>query len=122
MLAKPIATWLWVDWQSYLNWMLQFGDNYGVNPVIFALLYFGTIPFSLLGFSWLVRNLRQGKPIQGPLFLIFICYIGTYIYLFWAGHDIPPWVYGIVVLVMSYTAYLSVKKIRTALRGTGDPT
>lgn len=92
--------------------MRQFGLQYGVDPLIFALLYFGTIPFSLLGFSWLVRNVKSRRPVFAPLLLMFFCFIGTYIYLFISGQDIPIWVYLLVLLVMFYSAFVSVRKIR----------
>jgi len=87
-----------------VNWIYSFGADYGVNPLIFALLYFGTIPLSLLCFRRLVLNIAARKPWFWQAFGMFICFIGTYIYLFLAGKNIPTWVWYLVIIVMIASA------------------
>ncbi|MEL6863735.1 MAG: hypothetical protein AAFP19_04915 [Bacteroidota bacterium] len=94
------------------HWMLGFGQAYGVNPFIFALLYFGTIPFSLIAFSQLILRLRSGQSTFLPLLVLFLSFIGTYVYLFWAGRNIPWWVYALVLVMMVYSAVVLYRKIR----------
>jgi len=103
-------------WQAITDWALHFGAHYGVNPLIFALLYFGTIPFSLLSFALLLKNHREQKPIALPVFGAFACYIGTYIYLFISGKNIPFSVYLVIFAMLFYGGtifFKKVKKIRT---------
>ena len=106
---------LQVTWEAVRSWLYSFGQEYGVDPLIFAILYFGTIPFSLLAFSALVRRYRRGRSIYLPLLVMFLCYIGTYVYLFWVGRQIPAWVYGLVVAVMLYSGFLLVRKVRVVV-------
>lgn len=101
-----------MDWESIGAWLRSFGEAYGVDPIIFALLYFGTIPLSLLSFSLMVRNYRKGRSIFWPVMLAFLCFIGTYVYLFIVGRNIPIWVYGLVLLMMSYSGWQIYQKIR----------
>ena len=106
-----------MNWTSITEWMLSFGQEYGVDPIIFALLYFGTIPFSILSFSYLVRNIRKEKPLFWPIFGAFLCYIGTYVYLFAVGRNIPLWVYGVILAMMSYSGYYFFRKLRQVQQG-----
>ncbi len=102
-------------WQFFTDWALDIGAQYGVNPIIFALLYFGTIPLSLLSFAFVAKNYRDHKSITLPLSVAFVCYIGTYVYLFISGKNIPFSVYLIIFAMLLYggTAFLKkVKKFR----------
>lgn len=107
-----------MDWENISNWILSAGEQYGVNPVIFALLYFGTIPFSLLSFAWMVKNIRRGKPIFLPVFCAFLCFIGTYVYLFISGKNIPFWVYLIILSMMTYGGWIFWKKLEAIERAS----
>ncbi len=35
-------------WDSFKDWFLNLGENYGVNPYIFGGIYVGAIPFFFL--------------------------------------------------------------------------
>ncbi len=48
-------------------WFLGLGSKYGVDPVIFGGIYVGAIPFFSLSIAWLVRNLRNKRPVIAPL-------------------------------------------------------
>ncbi|MEM1322951.1 MAG: hypothetical protein AAGG75_21985 [Bacteroidota bacterium] len=106
-----------MDWEAWGAWLRSFGEAYGVNPFVFALLYFGTIPLSLFSFSMMVRNYRLGRSLFWPIAGAFLCFIGTYVYLFIAGRNIPLWVYGLVVLMMSYSGWQIYQRIQR-LRGS----
>lgn len=99
-------------WQDFQHWMYSFGKHYGVDPLIFALLYFGTIPFSLLAFAWLGQNLRRSRSIYGPVALAFFSFIGTYVYLFSMGKNLPWWIYGLVGGALVGGAWVLFRRIR----------
>lgn len=96
---------------SFIEWMYSFGEQYGVNPLIFALLYFGTIPLSLLSFSFLIRNFQRKKSLFFPILGMSLSFIGTYIYLFIVGKNIPIWVWCLIVGIMIYGSYILILKI-----------
>ena len=102
-------------WDSIKNWFLSLGENYGVNPLIFGAIYVGAIPLFSLSIAWLIRNYRQGKSMALPTIAALFFFVSAYIYLIFAGRNVPFWVYGIVILLVITGAYSTVKKVRTQI-------
>lgn len=94
------------------EWFLSLGANYGVNPFIFGGIYVGAIPFFSLCIGWLVRNYRQGRSIVFPALSATFFFISAYIYLIFAGKNVPIWVYVVLVLLIVFGAYSTIKKVR----------
>ncbi|MEO1713320.1 MAG: hypothetical protein AAFU60_08295 [Bacteroidota bacterium] len=99
-------------WTTFVDWMYSFGNQYGVDPLIFALLYFGTIPFNIYALFWLGQRMRERNSPVPPLLLLFFSWVGTYVYLFSVGKNIPTWVYTVVILVMVGSAVYTTKRIQ----------
>jgi len=53
--------------ESFKQWFFSLGPRYGVNPIIFGIIYVGAMPFFTLSVAWLIRNLRQRKSIVVPV-------------------------------------------------------
>ncbi len=102
-------------WDSIKNWFLSLGENYGVNPLIFGAIYVGAIPLFSLSIAWLIRNYRQGKSIVLPTIAALFFFVSAYIYLIFAGRNVPFWVYGIVILLVIIGAYSTLKKVRAQI-------
>lgn len=102
-------------WESFVNWFLSLGAEYGVNPFIFGAIYIGAIPFFSLSIGWLVRNYRRGKSIALPAMTALFFFVSAYLYLIIAGRNVPWWVYGAVILMIAYGAYSTVKKVRAKI-------
>ncbi len=98
------------------EWFYSFGENYGVNPLIFGAIYVGAIPFFSLSIAWLVKNYRQKKSIVLPLMAAMFCFISAYLYLLVAGKNVPFWVYGILILLIVFGAYSTFKKVRKQIK------
>lgn len=92
-------------------WFLSLGDEYGVNPIIFGVIYVGAIPFFTLSIAWLVRNYRQKRSIVMPMFSAAFFFISAYLYLFIAGKNVPGWIYIVVVGMLGYGAWATIKKV-----------
>ncbi len=103
-------------WEAVQNWFFSLGENYGVNPLIFGAIYVGAIPFFSLSIGWLIRNYRQGQSIMLPAIVALFFFVSAYIYLIFAGKNVPFWVYGIVILLVAFGAYSTVKKIRARVK------
>lgn len=101
-----------MSWNAVQNWFLSLGTEYGVNPFIFGAIYVGAIPFFSLSIGWLIRNYRRGKSIVFPTLSAMFFFISAYIYLIFAGQNVPWWVYGVVVLLIVIGAYSTIKKVR----------
>ncbi len=98
--------------EAIQNWFFSLGTEYGVNPLIFGAIYVGAIPFFSLSIGWLIQNYRKGKSIVLPALAAMFFFISAYIYLIFAGKNVPVWVYGAVVLLIIVGAYSTVKKVR----------
>jgi glucose 1-dehydrogenase len=64
-------------WESFKDWFLSLGENYGVNPYIFGGIYVGAIPFFFLCLGWTIKNIRKKKPFTLPLLLTGFFFIGS---------------------------------------------
>ena len=104
-------------WQTFKDWFLSLGENYGVNPYIFGGIYIGAIPLFFLCLSWSVRNMRNKKPFVIPVLLTGLCFISAYLYLIIAGKNIPVWVYVFIAVLVGYGVFSTFQKIRKARTG-----
>ncbi|MFN1833633.1 hypothetical protein AB2B38_000105 [Balneola sp. MJW-20] len=101
---------------DYLNsikeYLLGLSSTYGVDPFIFAGIYVGAIPFFLFSMGWIVKNYRQKKPLILPVLSTVFFFISSYLYLIVAGENVPLWVYGLVLVMVSTGAVSAWKKIQ----------
>ncbi len=95
--------------------IMALGATYGVNPVIFAAIYIGAIPFFLLFTGIAVRRLRAGEAAVLPIMGAGLCFISAYLYLAIAGRGIPAWVWGALALLIAYGAWSAVRSFRARL-------
>lgn len=109
-----------MNWEAWQNWFLNLGAQYGVNPFIFGAIYVGAIPFFSISVGWLIRNYRQGKSIVLPAVAATFFFISAYIYLIFAGKNVPFWVYGIIVLLLVVGVYSTIKKVRKQINNVED--
>ena len=80
-------------WDTFQHWFLGLGTKYGVDPIVFGSIYVGAIPLFMLSIGWLIRNLRQKKSVVLPVLAASCCFVSAYVYLIFAGKNIPVWVY-----------------------------
>lgn len=111
-----------MSWDAIQNWFLSLGTEYGVNPFIFGAIYVGAVPFFSLSIGWLIRNYRKGKSIVLPALSAMFFFISAYIYLMFAGKNVPWWVYGVVVLLIVIGAYSTIKKVRKQINEVKETT
>lgn len=98
-------------WTLLSDKMFELSSYYGVDPLIFGLLYVGTIPLLWFSIAWIIRNVRTKQPVVIPVVIAAFCVTGTYIYLFLAGQNIPFWVYGVAVGMIGFSGYNIHKKV-----------
>lgn len=100
-------------WETFKDWFLSLGENYGVNPYTFGSIYIGAIPFFFLCLAWSVKNIRNKKPFVIPVLLTGFCFISAYLYLIIVGRNIPVWVYVFIAVMVLYGVYSTLKKIKS---------
>ncbi len=103
-------------WEAFKEWFLSLGPKYGVNPIIFGVIYVGAIPFFTLSVAWLIRNLRQKKSVVLPVLAAGFCCVSAYLSLIVAGKNIPLWVYGFLAAMIAYGIFSTVRKVRRGTR------
>lgn len=104
-------------WKLLIDWCYELGAQYGVDPLVFGCIYLGTTPFFLLSLAWMVRNMRQDRPIILPASATSFSFMSAYVYLLIVGRNLPLWVYGAMMLTIAYSAYAMVGQLR---KGVAD--
>ena len=99
-------------WESVRDWFLGLGAAYGVDPVIFGIIYVGAIPFFTLSVGWLVRNARRGESVVVPALLAGFFFVSAYLYLAIAGRNIPVWVWIFLAVLVAYGAWSTIRDTR----------
>ena len=98
------------------NWLVHVNQNYGVNPIIFAIIYFASvIPFWFSIYKIIAglknRNLNQVRTF-GIILGIIIILPFTYVALF--GHNLPFWFWIVAACVIGYSTYSTIHRIKSA--------
>ena len=94
------------------DWFFSLGEKYHVNPIIFGSIYVGAIPFFFICLGWLVKNIKQKKPIVLPVLLTGFFFASAYLYLIIAGRNIPVWVYIFIGALIIYGVISTLKKVK----------
>ena len=108
--------------EHFVENLYQLAIRYNVNPVIFASIYIGAIPFFTGSVAWLVRNIRRSKSIFLPLICTALTFTSAYIYLIIVGRNVPFWVYLIIAAMILYGAIATYRKIRSKLNNHDEDT
>ncbi len=101
--------------ETLLSWrdsIMALGAQYGVNPVIFAAIYIGAIPFFILSTGIAVKRIRARQSAVLPIMVAGLCFISAYLYLAIVGHGIPVWVWIMLGAIIAYGAWSAVRSFR----------
>ena len=99
-------------------------DNYGVDPVVFLVIYLVCTP---IFYYSLFRTLRAlAKKLGNEVMLwstIFLCTnVAPFVYVVIFGRNIPWWVYGIIALLVGQGVFSLFRKLRRSpASGEKDP-
>lgn len=97
------------------EWVMALGAQYGVNPLIFAIIYVGAIPFFLFFTGLAIKRVRNKQGAVLPITAAGLCFVSAYLYLAIAGRGIPVWVWVFLGAVIAYGAWGAVKNFRKKL-------
>jgi hypothetical protein len=95
------------------QWLMSLSEQYNVNPYIFAGIYVGAIPFFTISLGWVIRNIKQDKPITLPVLSTGFFFCSAYLYLMIAGENVPWWVYGVLAVMVIYGAWSTYGKVQS---------
>lgn len=97
---------------SFMEWFLSLGANYGVNPWVFGAIYVGAIPFFLGSIGWLIKRAKQGRSTILPTMIAGFFFVSAYLYLAIAGRNIPIWVWIFLAVLIVYGAFSTIRDTR----------
>ncbi len=89
-------------------------DTYGVNPIIFLVLYLGCVPiwyyslFRSIGAA--AHRMGNAAMLWSAVFLIATVLPFVYVMIF--GRNIPWWIYALIAVLVAQGIYALVKKLR----------
>lgn len=98
------------------NWLRQVRTEHGVNPVIFAIIYFsGIVPFWLSIYN-ILSAIGNKRYRQAGTFgvILGIVVIAPFIYVALFGHDLPVWFWIVALVVIAYTVHSVVARVKRA--------
>jgi len=101
---------------DYLRrWLIEIEANYGVNPVIFAIIYFaGVIPFWFSVYK-VITGLKRSNFNQVRAFSIILGIIMilpfTYVAIF--GNNLPFWFWIVAACIIAYSVYSIIRRVRS---------
>lgn len=94
----------------------QMGIEHNVNPILFAVLYFGTIPPYMGSMVWAIRNHRKQKRIALPVFSTMFFFILPALYVVIFGQNVAWWVYVIISFMIIYGTYSVIIKLKAKFK------
>ena len=103
-------------WDDVLAWLGGLGEQYGVDPLIYAILYVGAAPFFFGSLAWLIRSIRRRDALLGPAISTAFFFSVPTLYVFVAGRNLPPWVYAVLIGLAIMGAIGVMRRLRGALR------
>lgn len=102
----------------------ELGSKHNVDPVLFAILYIGTIPPYLGSLAIAIRNHRKGKSIVLPILSTVFFFIFPAVYVAVFGKDVAWWIYLIIAFMVGYGGYNIFLKFRSrveiSIKSTGE--
>jgi hypothetical protein len=98
-------------------------EVYGVDPIIFLVIYFISVPFFYYSLFRMLRAIA--KKFGNEIMLwsaVFLCAnVAPFLYVMAFGHNLPWWVYVVIALLIGQGIYSVTKKLITA-NDTHPPT
>jgi ABC-type Co2+ transport system permease subunit len=89
-------------------------DTYGVNPIVFLVIYLVCVPFFYYSLFRILRavakKIRQEIMLWGAVFLG--ANVAPFLYVLLFGRNIPWWVYGIIAILIGQGILSLVVKLR----------
>jgi len=103
-------------WDDLTTWLMSLGDEYGVDPVVYAVIYVASAPLFFGSMAWLIRSLRRGTSFVLPAISTAFFFSAPTIYVFIAGRNLPSWVYALLIGLAIFGSISAVRRIRARLR------
>jgi peptidoglycan/LPS O-acetylase OafA/YrhL len=97
------------------RWLGGLSEGFGVDPLVYAILYVGSAPFFFGSLAWLIGRLRRREPVLLPAISTVVFFSLPTLYVFVAGRNLPWWIYAVLVILAVLGAVAAVRRVRAAL-------
>jgi hypothetical protein len=89
-------------------------DNYGVDPVVFLVIYLGSAPFFYYSLFRMIRALAHKRRTEIMLWssVLLCATVAPFLYVLFCGRHLPWWVYGIIALLIGQGVLSLVTRLR----------
>lgn len=91
-------------------------EQYGVDPLVFAVLYVAHHPLFWGTMAWLAVRVKRRQSTEGVIILAVLWWLLPYGYVFLWGRGLPAWTYAAAALVLCIGGAHAVKEVRRRLR------
>jgi hypothetical protein len=96
--------------------------NYGVEPVVFLVIYLVSVPFFYYSIFRMVRALA--RKLRREVMIWSAVFLGStaapFLYVLFFGRNLPWWVYGVIALLIGQGVYSLVRRLRKKPAGPKD--
>jgi hypothetical protein len=87
--------------------------GYGVDPVVFLVIYLASVPFFYYSLFRMVRALA--KKVRGEITLWSMVFLAAtaapFVYVLFFGRNLPWWVYVVIALLIGQGVFSLVRKV-----------
>jgi hypothetical protein len=96
------------------NLMRVARDSYGVDPIVFIVIYLGTAPFFYYSIFRMVRALarKRQKEIRVWSMVFLAATAAPFLYVLLFGRNFPWWVYLVIALLLGQGVYSLIRRLR----------
>jgi NhaP-type Na+/H+ or K+/H+ antiporter len=105
-------------WDRFVSWLTGLGQQYGVDPLIYAILYVGSAPFFFGSLAWLIRRLRRHEAWGAPAASTAFFFILPTLYVVLAGRNLPWGAWAVLAVLTVIGAATVIGRIRRELRSS----
>jgi len=87
--------------------------NYGVDPLVFIIIYFASVPFFYYSLFRMVRALARKLKNEIMLWstIFLAATVAPFLYVLFFGRNLPWWVYAIIALLIGQGVYSLIRKL-----------
>jgi ABC-type Co2+ transport system permease subunit len=89
-------------------------DTYAVDPIVFIVIYFVSVPFFYFSIYRMVRALAKRRQQEIMLWsMVFLAATAApFLYVLFFGRNLPWWVYVVVALLIGQGVYSLIRRLR----------
>lgn len=87
--------------------------NYGVDPIVFIVIYLSSVPFFYYSIFRMVRALarKRGNEIMVWSMIFLAATAAPFLYVLFFGRNLPWWVYVVIALLIGQGVYSLIRRL-----------